>query len=59
MGLFKKKSEGGQGLKPLSYTPKTGQPQVDKKFLEEYRDKNVLVGALGRRAAPSESSSRS
>ena len=44
--LFKPKSEGGQGLKPLSYTPKTGQPQVDRKFLDEYRDKNVLVGAM-------------
>ena len=44
--FFGSKEDGGQGLKPLSYTPKTNKPQVDKKFLEHYRDKNKLVGLM-------------
>jgi DNA polymerase-1 len=44
--FFSPKDEGGQGLKPLSFTPKTNKPQVDKRFLEHYRDKNKLVGLM-------------
>ena len=44
--LFEPKSKGGQGLKPLTYTPKTNQPQVNSRFLEHYRDENKIVGYL-------------
>lgn len=44
--LFDPKSEGGQGLKPLSFTEKQGKPQVNDTFLEKYKDENALVRAL-------------
>lgn len=43
--LFKSKKEipGGQGLKPLKRTPKTGQPVLDAYTLEYYADTNSLA----------------
>lgn len=36
--LFGKKSEGGQGLKPVSFTAKTAKPQVTKEVLAKLAD---------------------
>lgn len=44
--LFEPKSKGGQGLKPLTYTPKTNQPQVNTRFLDHYKSENKIVGYL-------------
>jgi DNA polymerase-1 len=41
--LFNKKSEGGQGLRPLSRTEKTGTPQLNQFTLEHYADTNELA----------------
>lgn len=44
--LFKPKSEGGQGLKPLNFTPKTHRPQLNKATLEHYSDTNVMADLM-------------
>ena len=44
--LFGKKSEGGQGLKPLNFTAKTNQPQLNQEVLEHYADTNELAALL-------------
>jgi DNA polymerase-1 len=41
--LFKPKKEGGQGLKPLNRTPKTGAPKLDAYTLEHYAPINPLA----------------
>lgn len=41
--LFSPKKDGGQGLKPLTYTLKTATPQVDQKTLEHYADSNEMA----------------
>lgn len=48
--LFKSKKEvpGGQGLKPLKRTPKTGAPVLDAYTLEYYADTNPLADVFAR-----------
>lgn len=41
--LFLSKKEGGQGLKPLGYTPKDKKPILNQATLEKYRDTNRLA----------------
>lgn len=41
--LFDPKSQGGQGLKPLTFTPKTNTPQLNQSTLEHYAEKNELA----------------
>lgn len=41
--LFKPRSAGGQGLKPLKRTPKTGLPVLDAYTLEHYAPTNPLA----------------
>lgn len=41
--LFGPKSQGGQGLKPLTFTPKTNTPQLNQSTLEHYAEKNELA----------------
>ena len=40
--LFQPRSAGGQGLKPLKTTPKTGAPVLDQYTMEFYADTNDL-----------------
>lgn len=44
--LFKPKAEGGQGLKPLNYTPKTHRPQLNKATLEHYAETNTMADLM-------------
>lgn len=41
--LFLPKREGGQGLKPLGYTPKDKKPILNQATLEKYKDTNQLA----------------
>lgn len=41
--LFLPKKDGGQGLKPLGYTPKDKKPILNQVTLEKYRDTNQLA----------------
>jgi len=41
--LFKPRSEGGQGLKPLKFTPKQNIPVLDQATLEHYAGRNKLA----------------
>ena len=41
--LFKPKAEGGQGLKPLKFTPKRQDPVLDQETLEHYAGANKLA----------------
>lgn len=43
--LYDPKAKGGQGLKPVSFSQRTGKPSTDKKALENYKD-NPVVAAL-------------
>lgn len=44
--LFTPKREGGRGLKPLTYTAKTNQPQVDDATLQYYAPRDAAVGLM-------------
>lgn len=44
--LYGPKSKGGQGLKPLSFTKKTNQPQVTQANLEVYAEQGNPLAAL-------------
>jgi DNA polymerase-1 len=44
--LFGPKKLGGQGLKPLSFSPKTNSPQVNQATLEYYAPTNELARLL-------------
>lgn len=44
--FFGDKKDGGQGLKPLTYTEKTNEPQLNKAVMEHYADSNPLAKAL-------------
>jgi DNA polymerase I-like protein with 3'-5' exonuclease and polymerase domains len=41
--LFGPKKEGGQGLKPLTFTAKTNAPQLNQATLEHYAQENELA----------------
>lgn len=41
--LFLPKKEGGQGLKPIGYTPKDKKPILNQATLEKYRDTNQMA----------------
>jgi DNA polymerase-1 len=41
--LFLPKKDGGQGLKPLTFTPKTHKPQLNQDTLAHYAPKNELA----------------
>lgn len=41
--LFLPKKDGGQGLKPLGYTPKDKKPILNQATLEKYKDTNQLA----------------
>lgn len=43
--LFNKKKDGGQGLKPLKFSRKTGAPSTDSETLEKYAG-NPVVDAI-------------
>lgn len=44
--LFLPKKEGGQGLKPLSFTEKTKVPQLNKATLEYYSETNAMASLM-------------
>lgn len=44
--LFGPKKEGGQGLKPLTFTPKTNTPQLNQATLEHYAKENELAAMM-------------
>lgn len=44
--LFGPKKEGGQGLKPLTFTPKTNTPQLNQATLEHYAQENELAAMM-------------
>lgn len=44
--LFGPKKEGGQGLKPLTFTPKTNTPQLNQATLEHYAQGNELAALM-------------
>lgn len=44
--FFGPKRQGGQGLKPLSYTQKTNTPQLNQACLEHYAPTNELAALL-------------
>lgn len=44
--LFKSKREGGQGLKPRSFTEKTNRAQLNKASLEYYSDRGNRLASL-------------
>lgn len=44
--LFGSKKDGGQGLKPLTFTPKTNTPQLNQATLEHYAQENELASLM-------------
>lgn len=44
--LFGAKKDGGQGLKPLTYTSKTNAPQLNQSTLEHYASENELAALM-------------
>lgn len=44
--LFGPKKEGGQGLKPLTFTAKTNTPQLNQATLEHYAKENELAAMM-------------
>ena len=44
--LFGPKKEGGQGLKPLTFTAKTNTPQLNQATLEHYAKENELAALM-------------
>jgi DNA polymerase I-like protein with 3'-5' exonuclease and polymerase domains len=44
--LFSPKRQGGRGLKPLTFTPTTKEPQVNDAVLQHYADRDPAVALL-------------